>query len=152
MTFVGFPQGLRTTPESIQSELATLPPGEYNRVLLVQRRSDSLLIGQGKMGSPDASGIAHTDVKLLPEYWGQGYGTEIKRALVDYLFSHTDCHGIRATPNQRNLASIKMQEAVGGKRIKEGCYRFPADMKDYTIDVPYFEYIVYRQDWRPAAT
>jgi hypothetical protein len=40
-----------------------------------------------------------------------------------------------------------MQEAVGGRRIREGCYKFPESMKAYTIDVPYYEYIVFREDW-----
>ena len=51
------------------------------------------------------------------------------------------------TPNRENIASIKMQEAVGGRRVREGIYQFPENMKDCTINVPYFEYVVDRVTW-----
>ena len=147
MRFVGFPEGLRTDRQQIRAQLEKPRQSEYDRCLLVALEESGELIGECKLGTPDENGVAHTDVKLLPEHWGKGYGTEVKQALVDYLFTHTDCRGVRATPNRRNLASIRMQEAVGARRVAEGCHRFPDEMRSYTTDVPYIEYVVERDVW-----
>jgi RimJ/RimL family protein N-acetyltransferase len=147
MRNVGFPKGLRITKEEIRQRIANGNPSEFDRLLVAELRDTYLPIGECKLERPDQDGIAKTDVKLLPEHWGNRYGVEIKRGLVTYLFVYTDCSAVDASPNQANIASQKMQEAVGGKRIGEGVYEFPEHMKDYTIDVPYYHYRVYRADW-----
>ncbi len=101
-------------------------------------------MGECKLHPPNPEGIASTDVKLLPDYWGHKYGLEVKRALLDYLFAHTDCVAVEASPNVNNPASIKMQEAVGGVRIKEAVYEFPIGMQDYTVPVHHYIYRVER--------
>ena len=147
MVMVGFPKGLRISREEVQKILERAADTEYDRCLLVELKGNGLIIGECKLGAPDEDGVAHTDVKLMPEHWGNAYGKEIKQGLVDYLFTHTDCRAIKATPNQRNLASQKMQEAVGGKRVGEGVHRFPEDKRDWTCDVPHYVYMVFREDW-----
>jgi [ribosomal protein S5]-alanine N-acetyltransferase len=147
MTFVGFPQGLRTTRDKIRRQISDWGNSAMDSKLVVELKETADLIGECKLGTPDDSGVSETDVKLLPQYWGKGYGTEIKRGLVDWLFSNTDCKVVRATPNQKNIASQKMQEAVGGRRIDEGVCKFPESMRDYTVDVPYYVYEVTRETW-----
>ena len=44
-------------------------------------------------------------------------------------------------------SSIKMQKAVGGKKVDKGCHIFPEYMREYTTDVYYETYMVYRKDW-----
>ena len=151
MKFVGYPQGLRISKKDIEKQLQKEYPDEYNRTLLAFLKDSNIPIGECKLGSHDENLIANTDVKLLPEYQGKGFGSEIKRALIDYLFTNTKCDAIKGTPNKNNIASIKMQEAVGGKRIKESSYHFPENMKEYTTDVHYYEYLVFRSDWENRA-
>jgi RimJ/RimL family protein N-acetyltransferase len=67
--------------------------------------------------------------------------------LVVYLFAHTDCVAVQATPNVGNVASIRMQESVGGVRVGEQVYEFPESMRDYTTPVHHYIYRVYRKDW-----
>lgn len=147
MTMVGFPQGLRITCDEIRAMFERANDSEYNRRLEVEIITTGTPIGECKLGLPDDQGISETDVKLLPEYWANGYGTEIKRGLVDYLFRNTECKAVKATPNKNNIASQKMQEAVGGKQVAEGIFRFPEEMRDYTCDVPHYVYMVLREDW-----
>ena len=147
MRNVGFPSGLRTSPELIASQLRKQKSGEFNCVLVVMARRTTELVGQCKLGSPDASGVAHTDIKLLPRHWGIGYGKEIKLTLLEYLFTHTTCQQVRATPNKDNIASIRLQESVGGRQTGEGVHRFPESMKAYTNEVAFLEYTVFRDDW-----
>ncbi len=147
MKNVGFPQGLPIDAGQIESQLRNQREGEYDCVLLVALKSSGESIGECKLGFPDAQGKACTDVKLLPAHWGNGFGVEIKRVLVDYLFSHTSCRQVSVTPNVNNRSSIKMQLAVGARKTGEGVYRFPQKMADYTADVSYVEYTVFRDDW-----
>lgn len=145
MTHVGFPHGLHITREQIVASIQQQPQKNvFDRYLIVVHRESETAVGECKLGAPDAEGIAETDVKLLPSYWGHKYGVELKRALVDYLFTHTSCQAVQATPNVNNIASIKMQEAVGGVRIGESIFPVPPDMQDDRTPVHHYIYRVYR--------
>jgi len=147
MTNVGFPKGLMIRREDIIAQIARADETEYDKTLLIIDKETNESVGECKLGLADDEGIAHTDVKLIPEFWGKGYGIEIKQALVNYLFTHTDCTAIQASPNKENIASQKMQERVGGKRIKEGTYHFPEHMRSYTKDIELYIYRLTRSDW-----
>ena len=148
MSYVGFPQGLRITREKIKQQVQRSYESEFDRVLVVVLKTTGQAIGECGMHLPDEEGIAETDVKLLPAFWGHKYGTEVKCGLVGYLFSHTPCTAVGASPNVDNIASIKMQEAVGGVRIAEQVYEFPESMRDYTAPVHHYIYHVYRESWK----
>jgi RimJ/RimL family protein N-acetyltransferase len=147
MSNVGFPHGLRITREEIEEQVHEPGESEFDRVLAVELKATGQCIGQCYMHAPDEEGIAGTDVKLLPAFWGRRCGVEVKRGLVAYLFAHTDCAAVQATPNVDNIASIKMQESVGGVRVGEQVYGFPESMRDYTTPVHHYIYRVYRKDW-----
>ena len=137
MSNVGFPQGLPITREQIESQIARHGTSVYDKYLIVTLRATGEPIGQCKLGSPNLQGISSTDVKLSPEFWGQGYGVEVKRGLVDYLFIHAPVLAIEADPASTNLPSIRMQEAVGGLRVSE----FNSDFAHHLV------YRVHRFDW-----
>lgn len=115
--------------------------------MIVIEKENGIPIGECKLGSPNEEGIAHTDVKLLPAFWNRGFGGEIKKALVDYLFENTSCKAIEATPNKSNIASQKMQEKVGAKQIGVGVFHFPEHMQSYTKSVEYYLYRLDRSVW-----
>ncbi len=147
MTLVGFPDGLHITKDEIRESIAKEDDTEYNKKLIVGLKSSGALIGECKLGLPGEDGISETDVKLLPDYGGTGNGKAIKRWLVDYLFTHTDCKGVKGSPNKLNIASHKMQEYVGAKRVGEYLYEAPKDSKIPRTDVHAYIYIVSREDW-----
>lgn len=144
MANVGFPRGLPISREEVLERIADHDGTELDRLLVVVLRATGTPLGECKMRRPDADGVARTDIKLLPAHWGRGYGVEIKRALVDHLFAHTDCAFVEGTPNVSNTASIRMQEAVGGVRVAERVFEFPEAMRDYTVPVPHYVYRVAR--------
>ncbi|MFH1372599.1 MAG: GNAT family protein [bacterium] len=148
MADVGFPEGLTITREEVKCQVAGWNSSPDNDRLVAALKESGQLIGECKLGKPDTDGTCETDVKLLPRFWGRGLGTEIKQGLVDYLFTHTDCTAVRATPNRNNIASQKMQEAVGGKVVDQGVYHFPKPLRSQTIDVPYLVYVVTREEWQ----
>lgn len=147
MRFVGFPNGLGETEERLRANIEKRGDSEFRQLLVVSLKESGQVIGQCKMELPDADGISETDVKLHPDFWGQRYGVEVKRALLDHLFTHTDCRVVQASPNVENTASIKMQEAVGGMRVGEKLYEFPESMRETTAPVHAAIYHVSREVW-----
>lgn len=146
MTFVGFPRGLPTSPERILRQIECQGDSEFGQVLVVECRATRAWLGQCGMQAPDPDGIVRTDIKLLPAHWGNKYGIELKRALLTRAFNNPDCRIVEATPNIENIASIKMQEAVGAVRIREDIHEFPESMRGYTEPVHHYVYHVARND------
>jgi len=147
MKNVGFPQGLRVTRCELEEKLSRRGRSELEQLLVVELKATGQVIGECKLSYPDEEGIAEPDVKLLPEFWGHKYGVEVWRDLVAYQFTHTDCDVVQATPNVDNIASVKMQEAVGGVRVVEDVHQFPESMQGYTTPVRHYIYRVNRADW-----
>lgn len=148
MSNVGYPNGLSITREDIKCQISEGGTSEFQQLLIVAIKSTGQTIGECKLHWPDREGIAATDVKLLPEFWGKKYGVEVKRGLLDYLFTHTECLAVDASPNVGNLASIKMQEAVGGVCVGESIYEFPESKREYTTPVHHYIYRVSRENWQ----
>jgi RimJ/RimL family protein N-acetyltransferase len=148
MSNVGYPQGLDIALEEIEESIRGQDAAsEFGKYLMVQRRKDGPTLGECKMKLPDEDGISRTDVKLLPGHWGRKYGVEIKQALIDYLFEHTDCLAVEGTPNVANIASIKMQEAVGAVRVGEDTFQFPSAKAAFTTPVHHYIYHITRETW-----
>jgi len=153
MRNVGFPYGLPVTRQEIEGTITSQDQSQpFGRYLIVTVLPDHVPIGECKMILPDEAGISRTDIKLLPEFWGFHYGVEVKQALVDYLFERTDCCAIEGTPNVKNIASIKMQEAVGGICAGEETFYFPLSKAEYTEPVHHYIYYVYRTVWEQQRT
>jgi RimJ/RimL family protein N-acetyltransferase len=147
MCNVGFPEGLLISRDEVEQILSDNDPGLLDSKLLAVLKQEGVLIGECKLGRPDAKKIAETDIKLLPEFHNRGLGRELKQGLVDYLFTHTDCMAVRSTPNVNNTASQKMQEYVGAKKTGRQVYHFPEKMKIPTEPVDHFIYFLDRQTW-----
>lgn len=144
MSHVGFPEGLPTTREKIRNQIAAGGGSEFDRLLVIELKSTGQAVGECWMSRPNAEGVATTDVKLLPAFWGNKYGVEVERGLLDHLFAHTDTVAVEVTPNVNNVASIKMHEAVGGVRVGEGISQFPEAMRHCTTPVHHYVYRIAR--------
>lgn len=147
MRNVGFPHGLPVTRRDLEQRLSRQAQCEFERLLVVELKATGQSIGECKLSYPNVEGIAEPDVKLLPEFWGHKYGTEVWRALVDYEFTHTYCDFVQATPNVENVASIKMQEAVGGVCLGEDVWDSPDWMWAYAAPMHHYIYRMERGDW-----
>lgn len=53
------------------------------------------------------------DIKLKPEHWGQGLGTEGMRQVVDWLFGNTTCALLMVPPHRQNPAAQRVYEKAG---------------------------------------
>ena len=53
------------------------------------------------------------------EYWGQGYATESVRGLLSYAETNTPCEKFKANVYKENVASAKVLEKNGFKRVED---------------------------------
>ncbi|MGB3976420.1 MAG: GNAT family N-acetyltransferase [bacterium] len=141
MKYVGYPEGLKITHDAVQKKLADPAQTLLDRILMVE--CDGECIGQAVMHSPDSRGKSTTEIKLLPKWQAKGFGTKIKRLLLNYLFENTSCLYIEATPSLENGAGIRIQESVGAIRVGRG--RFQAPSTCAAIPIDYWIYRVYRE-------
>lgn len=149
MVNVGFPEGLGLSKDEIKAKLAQIDSAPYDCRLLAIRKEDGIAIGECFLGLPDQNGVSSTDVKLFPEYWNLGYGTEIKQGLVDYLFTYLpECQAVKADPAKFNIGSQKMQEHVGAVRIEIGRQYPIPNAEKYIPDDNHYLYMVFRETWQ----
>ncbi len=146
MRHVGFPAGIPTSTDNV---LGRIERGRGLAALLIaQERATSIPIGQCLLREPGPDGASEPDIKLVPSSWGLGYGRELWATLLDQLFLRSSCAVVRGTPNVANLASIRMQESAGMRRVGEDVAVFPTSMKAFTTPVPHYIYEITRDEWR----
>ena len=116
MKHVGFPNGIPLDLEEMKSKPFQRGETEFDQLLVVTLKDTGQPIGECKLSQPDQEGVVEPDIKLLPEFWGKGYGLECWLGIVTYLFENTDCDLIQTTPNVENSAAIKLYEAAGAQR------------------------------------
>jgi RimJ/RimL family protein N-acetyltransferase len=67
----------------------------------------------GRWRKPDGVSCVMGDIKLRPEYWGQGLGTEGMRQVVAWLFRHTASELLMVPPHRHNPAAERVYEKAG---------------------------------------
>jgi RimJ/RimL family protein N-acetyltransferase len=67
----------------------------------------------GKWKNPEDIVCLMGDIKLTPEYWGQGLGTEGMQKVVKWFFGNTDCSLLVAPPHRMNPAAERVYEKAG---------------------------------------
>lgn len=60
-----------------------------------------------------AGGVGEIGYFLLPEHWGQGYATEIARALIGFCFTTLGLHRVEAHCNAHNAGSENVMRKAG---------------------------------------
>lgn len=61
----------------------------------------------------DAGSCLELQYMLSPEYWGQGYGTEMCRAATGFVFARTDAQMLCVRCHPENTAAIVLAEKLG---------------------------------------
>lgn len=86
--------------------------------------------------------------RLVSEVWGQGYGTEGSRALIDKAFAELGARRVHASTMKVNNGSWRVMEKAGMRLVRlshgEWPERIPGDEEG---DV---EYAITREEWEAA--
>ncbi len=67
----------------------------------------------GRWRKPEGLPCLMGDVKLRPEWWGRGLGTQGMRRVVDWLFANTSCSLLMVPPHRHNPAAQRVYEKAG---------------------------------------
>lgn len=119
--------GMGKTFSRQQTERSITSWGEYEAKhgfsnWAIIRKDDGALLGKcGLSHLPDDSDIEISYI-LDEKYWGQGYATEISKAVLDYGFSKLSLKRIVALTYPQNSPSIKVLEKIGLKYEREADY------------------------------
>lgn len=125
--------------QKFQSRLQPWHKDASHWLCLVIRRLDT---GEaiGATGMCVAEGRAEVGYLLLPEFFGQGFGTESLDALIQWAVSTQDITRFKAVVTEGNIASERVLQkagfmlveiapdahSIGGKRYADHIYRFDA--------------------------
>ena len=72
----------------------------------------------GRWQKPDGMCSVMGDIKLAPEHWGCGLGTESMRRVVEWVFGQTSCALFVAPPHRHNPAAERVYEKAGFVRFR----------------------------------
>ena len=148
MHFVGFPKGLALRIDEVRKQIESSPDSEFESLLIAELLETRLPMGQCKIAAPDIDGICEPDIKLKPEYWGNGYGKELWRALIDHAFTHSSAEIVQGTPNRANSASVRMQLGSGMVQVDGGVFANHPSPHPDAIPVPYSKLQITREQWK----
>ena len=112
-------------------EYETLRLGKHRIV----RKSDGALLGRAGFSIHSLTDEPELGYALLPQFWGQGYATEIAASLRDWIFRETEWNRFLGFAHEDNTASLAVLERIGMTPTHEGVV---ADMpcKFYAYDRP----------------
>ena len=81
-------------------------------------KENNLLIGGcGIRRETEASCVANMGWAINPQFQSKGFATEAARALIDFGFNQLKLAVIYATCDIRNMASFKVMEKLGMKKV-----------------------------------
>ena len=85
---------------------------------LAVHAADETLIGEtGFHGPPDGSGTVEVGYSIVPAYRGRGFATEATRALIRACLARPEVRRIIAECLDDNLASLRVLEKLGMRRV-----------------------------------
>lgn len=96
----------------------------------------------------DHGGIAEIGYFIKPEFWGCGYGTEMGKALINYLFHNCKYHKVAASCNANNKSSEKIMKKLGMK--PEGVMRKARYKNGEWVDE--LRYGLLKEEWERERT
>jgi len=112
------------------------------------RREDDQVIGTCTLAElSGAHRRASLGYALNRAHWGQGYGREAVRRVVEFAFTTLELHRLEADVDPRNAGSIQVLEGLGFQR--EGYQRERYFMNGEVQDAALYGLL--RREWRPGS-
>jgi len=115
---LGIPKDIEETRELIRPDIEAKgkdPQSRYTWRVILQNSGEFIGLA-GMTLSNDKFKLGEIYYKLLPEYWGKGYATEMARQLVITGFNTFHLHKVEAGVATENVRSIRVLEKAGMTR------------------------------------
>lgn len=129
MRYAGYPEGRCWSEADIQAwwdaYLAERRRSGEDETQLILRTGDGTAIGESHYGQvsegfevgdwrkPEGVRCFMTDIKLAPQYWGRGIGTQGMRMIVELIFAKTSCELLVVPPHKDNPPAFRVYEKAG---------------------------------------
>ena len=115
---LGIPKNMAETRELIRPDIEAKrkdPQSRYTWRIILQNSGEFIGLA-GMILSNDKFKLGEIYYKLLPEYWGKGYATEVAKNLILAGFEKFQLHKVEAGVATDNERSIRVLEKVGMTR------------------------------------
>ena len=110
-------QSIMESLESVQRKLARYEEGNYY-CWGVELKEEAGLMGLVELLRFDEEAASCSFVYMLGcNYWNQGYGTELLKAVFDFAFEELEVERITADHMSKNIASGRVMEKAGMKHM-----------------------------------
>ena len=70
--------------------------------------------------------------QLLPKWWGNGYGKEVVKKVLEYAFEELNLNKVVAETQSANINSCRLLESVGMK-LENKVIRFGAEQRIFSL-------------------
>ena len=112
---LGLPKSIDETKGIMQPFIDNRKEEKRTKICwVVEAKNNKEFIGIcGMILSADKYRIGEIFYKLHPVHWGNGYATELSKALLDFGFNDLKLHRIEAGVAVLNIKSIKVLEKIG---------------------------------------
>lgn len=99
---------------------------------VIRRASDNEFIGSVSLATHHDGVSTEISYQLVPQWWGQGYGTEAVQRIIKHAFEDLGLTRLLAETQTANTASCRLLEKVG-MRLEQTLERFGAEQAIYSI-------------------
>ncbi|MBU5466148.1 GNAT family N-acetyltransferase [Virgibacillus sp. MSJ-26] len=121
---------------SIKSAMGKmLKPPQNSFYWIVRERETGCFIGLVSLDPHHEGDYQEISYQFIPDYWGQGYATEVVGHIIDYSLSELALSKIVAETQTANTASCKLLEKLG-MTLERIVYRFNAEQAIYSAENP----------------
>ncbi len=139
------PQDNILESEKRLNEIIEKYDNDFTQMHALYRKDDMVYIGEaGVLAFNSNANRCVTGYNLLPDYWKNGYATEISKSLIKYAFDELKVERIEALAAKNNIASCRVLEKSG--MILEGVLRNFSRIRGEYLDVSYYSII--RSDYQ----
>ncbi|MDQ0229311.1 GNAT family N-acetyltransferase [Metabacillus malikii] len=97
----------------------TYPYEEKWEGIIIHKNNKRIIGDMGFKGGPNNEGDLEIGYSIVPSYQGNGYATEMGRAMIEWGMRQEGVKRITATCDSDNLASKRVLEKLGLHHIKE---------------------------------
>ena len=136
-------QNISESVASIEKALGRYREGRCYRFCIALRDTDELIGIIEPLRFNETDNSCSFAYMLAQEFWGQGYGTEALRAVLDFLFGQMDMERVEADHMADNPASGAVMRKAG--MICSGTE--PAKYEKNGILHDAVSYVITRQQW-----
>lgn len=102
---------------------------------VIRHAHDGEFIGEVSLALHHDGTSTEVSYQLLPEWWGQGYATEVVKRVIQYAFEELGLPRVIAETQTANKASCRVLEKVG-MQLQQTVERFGAEQAIFSVASP----------------